>query len=201
MYLSKADADGLSKKAAEDVVFNKLVTVKEKCDAALVLGTGLKGAKRRAETAAAYYKEGLFDKIISTGGNEHKIGSEKIKESVFIKKTLVENGVKKSDVICENRARNTPENMIFSLAELSLKTDVLSLKKIAVVTEPFHLRRSLILARAFFPSYIDICGYADGLEEDKKNWSCDKTLINLVYGEIKLIKQLILCGVTADIEV
>ena len=79
-------------------------------------------------------------KIIISGGDVAHIG---IKETDFMGNYLVcKKGIPISDIILENKATNTYENMIFSIPILS------KFKSIILVTSDFHMKRSEYILRS-----------------------------------------------------
>jgi len=67
-----------------------------------------------AETAAAHYHAGLFDKIIVSGGVIMDNVESDILEADALAQGLMKNGVPKLNIIFERAARNTQENIVNS---------------------------------------------------------------------------------------
>ena len=131
----------------------------EDVDYMIVLGAGLYGdvpsqaLKARLKVASAYLlkHEDVF--VIVSGGqglNEH------ITEAEAMAKYLWNEGVEADRIIMEDQATSTFENLKYSLEMVEELKDV----KVGIVTNKFHVFRSLILAKRLglyavgFPSEI-----------------------------------------------
>ncbi len=116
-------------------------------DVGIVLGAALWGnvpspaLKERLNHAIKLYKENYFPKIIVSGGMDYN-GST-LTEAEGMKKYLVEQGIPDKDIVEENLARNTYENLEFShrLMETNGWT------KGVVITHTYHGARALDMAK------------------------------------------------------
>lgn len=126
--------------------------VEEGYDAAIVLGgmassgklpddrTHFAGSSDRLMHAMQLYKLGKAKKIILSGGSGEIFG-KKIPEAEYLKRVLLLCGVKESDIICEDKSRNTREN--------ATNTVVLTRKyfapraKFLLVTSAWHMPRAI----------------------------------------------------------
>ncbi|MES2373529.1 MAG: YdcF family protein [Bacteroidota bacterium] len=121
----------------------------QKFDAGIILG-GLSShdkqgighfgtnADRFIQTANLYHR-GIIKKIIVSGGTG-KLSQDEPPEALFLRQEFIFNGVHDSDIIIENRSRNTSENAIFS----KRISDSLRLKSpFILVTSAQHMRRSV----------------------------------------------------------
>ena len=113
----------------------------------IVLGAGLDGYKvgkilqSRLDKAVEYYKLNPNAKIIVSGGQGK---DEMISEAVAMKRYLIENGVNENKIIKEDKATTTLENLKFSKDILKNRRDEKT--KVLIVTNEFHLTRSMIIA-------------------------------------------------------
>ncbi|GAA0865118.1 YdcF family protein [Paraclostridium tenue] len=113
----------------------------------IVLGAGLDGYKvgktlqSRLDKAVEYYKLNPNAKIIVSGGQGK---DEMISEAVAMKRYLIENGVNENKIIKEDKATTTLENLKFSKDILKNRKDEKT--KVLIVTNEFHLTRSMIIA-------------------------------------------------------
>lgn len=112
-----------------------------KADAIVVLGARVKpdgtpgiSLRRRALQAAALYKRGLANHIITTGG----IGENAPAEAVVSARFLRENGVPQSAILTEETSTSTWENAVNARRICRAH----GWKKVIVVSEPFHLWRA-----------------------------------------------------------
>ncbi|MCH1939410.1 YdcF family protein [Holdemania massiliensis] len=97
--------------------------------------------RRRLQAALTYAQEHPESQIIVTGGQGE---GEIYTESAVMKKWLMDNGLEAERIFEENQARNTGENLRYSL-EL-LRQNELS-EKVVIVTDSFHQLRASILAK------------------------------------------------------
>ncbi len=118
-------------------------------DAILVLGYSLEDdhpspfLEQRLETALDLYNEGYAKNIIVSGG----IGpTDTLPVAVIMKKWFIEKGVPSQFIITENYANNTYENFVYSKEICEEK----GFDSVIVVTNDFHMYRSMITANEFF---------------------------------------------------
>ncbi|MGL5716828.1 MAG: YdcF family protein, partial [Paraclostridium sp.] len=120
----------------------------EKLDYMIVLGAGLDGynvgktLKSRLDKAIEYYALNQDVKIIVTGGQGK---DEVISEAEAMYKYLISKDIPKDSIIKEDKATTTLENMIFSKEILEQRGD--EDKKVLIVTNEFHLTRSMLIAK------------------------------------------------------
>jgi uncharacterized SAM-binding protein YcdF (DUF218 family) len=97
--------------------------------------------RARAGHAADLYRQGLAPRVIATGGPTEQGPVE----SAVLARVLTERGVPSGDIIQEEHALNTIQNIRNSQAimrEHGWSTAIL-------VTEPFHINRAALIARDF----------------------------------------------------
>lgn len=85
------------------------------------------------------YKEGKIKKILVSGGSGLVL-NQNFSESDVTKKIFLDAGIPESDIIIENKSRNTHENAVETsklLNELNINSTPL------LITSAFHMRRSL----------------------------------------------------------
>ena len=115
-------------------------------DTVIVLGAKVnddgvsKTLKLRLDKAIEYYNENKDINIIVSGG---KGEDEPISEALAMKNYLVGNGVNEKNIILEDKATTTLENIIFSKEIM----DGMNLEnRVLIVTSDFHLFRGQIIA-------------------------------------------------------
>jgi uncharacterized SAM-binding protein YcdF (DUF218 family) len=96
-----------------------------------------KGADRILQPVRLY-KEGFVKKIIISGGSG-SLTREETSESEDLKTILVCSGIPQSDILLEEKSRNTHENAVFTKALLKQHPEF---KKLLLVTSAFHIRRA-----------------------------------------------------------
>lgn len=93
--------------------------------------------RRRAERAAALYRDGGIAGIVASGG----LGVHPPSEAEAIRDVVTALGVPKEAVLLENRSHNTRENLSFSRALLPKGAQVV------IVSDAWHLPRARLIAR------------------------------------------------------
>ncbi len=124
-------------------------TIEERSESsrvAVVLGTQVLPGGRASRTlearvrhAARLYKEGGIRLLVPTGG----LGEHPPSEAVVMARILREEGVPESDVLLEDRARNTWDSarLVAGMAE------GLGVRSVVVVTDPVHCVRTVAAFR------------------------------------------------------
>lgn len=117
-------------------------------DAVIVLGAGVRGDRvtytlqKRLDTAIEYINKNPSAYIAVTGGMGPQ---ETVTEGSAMRKYLLENGVDADRIITEEKATSTAENMVFTKELLDEKLG--GNYKVTVITNGFHIYRSVSLAR------------------------------------------------------
>ncbi len=158
-----------------------------KSDYAILCGTSPEYAPVRAEIAASFYKKGGTASIVASGA---AVADKSITESAVLKQELLKRGVPEEAVIEESQAFDTIQNMTCSLTEICKRTDIMLVESITVITEPYHMKRALSLARILLPEHIKIYGYTQGAEYQREAWLTDERLKKCVENEMEILKQL-----------
>jgi SanA protein len=107
---------------------------------AIVLGAGVRGERptavlaRRIEAAARLYQAGRVAKILMTGDG----GDEFYDEPAAMQSYAIQLGVPEDDIVLDNDGRRTYDSCYRARA-------VFDVEEAVIVTQPFHLPRSLYL--------------------------------------------------------
>ncbi|MBW5448192.1 YdcF family protein [Cohnella sp. CFH 77786] len=118
-----------------------------RADAGIVLGASLwndkpsPGLSERLDHALALYREGVFPRIIVTGGLD--AGGATITEAEGMRNYLTERGVPEDAIFMDTESRSTYENLIF--AQDIMKAE--GWKSAVVVTHRYHGARAADIAR------------------------------------------------------
>jgi len=127
------------------VIGNMLHKEPEDLDCIIILGAAVHGETpslalhTRLNVAADYLLENPETKVICSGGQGD---GENISEAEAMRRRLLQKGISEERIIPEAASTSTAENFRFSLPLLSAED-----KKIGIVTNNFHVFRSLLLAR------------------------------------------------------
>lgn len=138
---------------------NKDYAIDEKYDAIVVLGAGLRADGKpsnmledRLKGAIELYKKGVSQKIIVSGD----CSGEDYDEVSAMKKYCIDNGVAEDDVIRDDAGYSTYETM-------DNVVNGMGYKKIIVVTQKYHVYRSVYIARRMGAD-------ADGFSTDYRDY-------------------------------
>lgn len=125
-------------------------------DYVVVLGAQVKAdgpsvvLRHRLDTAADYLRENPATQCIVTGAQGH---NEPCTEAEGMRNYLVAAGIDESRIILEPQARNTQQNIAYSLALMD-SSDC----SVGIVTNNFHVFRGTALAKT--QGMTDVCGIA-----------------------------------------
>ena len=129
--------------AGKITVGNKEYSIDKKYDAIVVLGAGLRHdgtpsnmLEDRLKGAIELYKKGVAPKIILSGD----CSGEDYDEVSSMRKFCIDNGVSSSDIIRDDAGFSTYETMDNVINKMGYK-------RIMVVTQKYHIYRSVYLAR------------------------------------------------------
>ena len=129
--------------AGKITVGNKEYSIDKKYDAIVVLGAGLRPdgtpsnmLEDRLKGAIELYKKGVAPKIILSGD----CSGEDYDEVSSMRKFCIDNGVSSSDIIRDDAGFSTYETMDNVVNKMGYK-------RIMVVTQKYHIYRSVYLAR------------------------------------------------------
>lgn len=117
----------------------------QKADAAIVLGAAVWNGqpspvlRERVDHALWLYKNGYVDKLIFTGGRG---GGEKTAESEAARDYAIKKNVQADDILIETESAITEENLQYAY-ELAKEK---KLKTFALVSDPLHMKRAMLLA-------------------------------------------------------
>ncbi|SHH32243.1 DUF218 domain-containing protein [Clostridium collagenovorans DSM 3089] len=88
-----------------------------------------------------------------------------------MKSKAIELGVKEEDLLFEENSLTTKENIICSLLSLEREFKLSNLRKVLLVTTAYHLRRGVLMAKTYFPNWIEIIPCpAEDTNTNRNNW-------------------------------
>ncbi len=117
-------------------------------DVGIVLGAALWGdepspaLKERLDRAAELYKQHMFPRLIVSGG--YDVPNAKLTEAEGMRDYLVNLGVPAKQIVLENKATSTYENVLFSKQLM----DRSGWRKAIVITHRYHGLRALEMAKS-----------------------------------------------------
>jgi len=205
MYLSKLseiDLNNLSINEITHIVYGGRDEFNGKADLILLLGGRPVECEPRAVKAAEVYNESKTRYIVPTGGVlwDSPLGylSEADQMSIYMNR----NGVPDNVIIKENEAKTTKENMLYGAKCILHNLKDENIKDISIVASAFHMRRSMMLAKYYLPSYFIIHAVSAKPSFDSPDeWYKDEYRSMRVRGELKNLRKCILAGLGKDIKI
>lgn len=122
----------------------------QKADLALVFGTRHSEAINKV---FELYHDGLVPKILVSGGINRVTEENEAKE---MSDKLIKLGVKRDDIILENKSTNSLENVLFSKQVIDERIGFNKIKKIIAVVKHYHSRRALMTLKKHFPKTVEL---------------------------------------------
>ena len=151
------------------------------CDVILIPGGS---HPQLIQRAIELYKKGMANYILVSGGENRKI-PDYPSEAEYLKSIAIKEGVPSEAVLCEEIARNTYENAVYSYE--IMKDKELDDKKVILVCKEYHSRRALFTFQKVFPVYteffVEPVTDIKGLSRD--NWFTKDEYIKTVMGEVE----------------
>lgn len=170
----------------EKIVFNHpYKELKSLYDIGIIFG-GISMIPYRVEEGIRLYKQQQIKKILVSGKNP-LFCFKKNSEAEKMYKYLINHGVLKEDIIIENKARNTLENIKYSLNLLKKDYDIKSLSFV-LITSDFHVKRCMGMLNHILGTKENIYGVGvkDSLT-DRKHWKRTKYGKKIVQREAFLL--------------
>lgn len=173
----------ITKEIVDKVLFEGLEYTGEEAVIAIVPGSN-RAAKYRVPVAAELYLQQKVKKLFMCGGN--KFAEDGIvTEAEAMKKKAMELGVKEEDILIETKSETTKENIINALTCIKRYYDIEKLDKIILVTTSFHMRRSILLAKKYFPKHICFIPCpAEDIRTNRNSWYKNKVGYERAVGEV-----------------
>lgn len=200
MKISKLTAEKITDEIVDKVLYEGLDYKNEKIDVSIVLGSS-KAHIYRLPYAIDAYKKGLISKIIVSGGRGIGIPAD-ISEGEFLKEKAIEECVKEDDIIVEDRAMTTLENMEYSLQLIKENNILAENMVIAIVTSSFHMRRSMMLAKRVFNDKIRIIPLpGEDNSTRRTTWFTNEQGRTRAFGEVKKLMEYVQQGWIDDFEI
>lgn len=200
MWVSEITEDNLTEEVVDQLLFEGLCDESGQVDCILVLGSS-KAVKNRVPVAVEAYLAGRSSKIMFCGGVQNG-DTRNLSEAEYMCNRALELGVPKESIIIEDRSQNTVENIVCALVELQRTFWLNRVNSILLVTTTYHMRRSLCIARYFFPAHIKIYACpADDTTTKRDNWMNTDEGIRRAKAESLNIVRCVKNGVFPDFEI
>ncbi len=207
MLLSQVKKEDLKDLSVEEKTHILFDTVYDddggKASVAIVLGCShVPHMDERADGAIELYKSGRVEKLMPSGTVIADFLPEKrITEAEYLADYMINRGVNVENIILENNARTTIENMICSQLEINRYYGNGTTSDVFIVSSPLHLRRSKMIADLYLPKNIKVRLYPCPTDRHgKDNWMNFPESIEQVNDEILMMWVMIATGQAGDIE-
>jgi uncharacterized SAM-binding protein YcdF (DUF218 family) len=103
------------------------------------------------DPAIALYARGWAPVIMVSG---HGPAPQPVPEAVQFRDYALARGVPRTAIMLETAATNTRENFAFSAAIIERQIGWAQIRRVALVTKPYHARRALMTARRQWPAHL-----------------------------------------------
>ena len=182
MLLTKIDENNLTEKDINNILFNIPKDDGLKGECILVFGSYL-DIDERLKVAIELFKEKRAPFILFTGG-KGKTGS--LPETKIMKEKAITLGIPENVILTEEESNNTTENILCSLLVLERKFLLQNIKRLIIVSSPFHIQRLSLTLSRYMPKWIQYsyC-YDNNSPLSKDNWQNDQTAKERVEYEAK----------------
>lgn len=167
-------------------------------DIALVFGTW-HSRKDSVEKTVDLYHKGMLSKAVFSGGINKYSGEV---EGNAMAMEAVKLGMPEKDILIENKATNTLENVLFSLQLIEETVGLKNVNTIVGVAKTFHARRALMTMRRYVPGHIElkVATYASSHNPVTKfNWTTTTEGRKKVMIELEKIKTYLAKGDLAEL--
>ncbi len=167
MLLSKINENNLSEKDINNILFDIPKDDSQKGDCIWVFGSKY-DLDERLNLAIELYKNKRAQYILFTGG-KGKNGT--IPEAKIMKEKALSLEVPEEAILTEEESNNTTENVLCSMLVLERKFLLQNIKRLIVVSSPFHIQRLSLTLSRYMPKWIEYsyC-YDENSSVSKNNW-------------------------------
>ena len=167
MLLSKINENNLSEKDINNILFDIPKDDSQKGDCIWVFGSKY-DLDERLNLAFELYKNKRAQYILFTGG-KGKNGT--IPEAKIMKEKALSLEIPEEAILTEEESNNTTENVLCSMLVLERKFLLQNIKRLIVVSSPFHIQRLSLTLSRYMPKWIEYsyC-YDENSPVSKNNW-------------------------------
>jgi len=174
MRVSLLKREDLSNTIIDKILYEGLEDTGEKGDCIMVFGSR-SAPKYRIPKAVSIYQDKRATKILLSGGKMRETENGLFSEAEIMKVKALELGVANEDILSEELSMTTKENIICALLILDRKFRLSNINKILLVSSNYHMRRCLLMAQTYMPSWIKFSSCpADDIRTQRDNWYKNK---------------------------
>lgn len=166
------------------------------CDIALVFGTR-HGVETFCTDTHDLWRRGLFKKLLVSGGHT---GDHPLSEAQTIGSRLRQLGIPEGDVLLENSAMNTGENVILGRARLAETMDISCIASVFVIGKICAMRRYLMTMKRHWPE-VHLSGWGvNYFGVAAQNWHASDAFRQRVLDEYAKIPRYLEQGFLTELE-
>jgi len=157
----------------------------------------------RAEKAAQLYLAGRAPRILFTGGVKGEPTRGRVPEAVRLRDHAVRSGVAEADVIVESESSvGTKDNVLRSIPVLESAIGLAAIRRLLVVSVPWHMRRCLLTLRTYAPPWFEyVWCPADYVDHQPHNWWQSAEATRYVMAEVDKLTRYVREGDLLDRDV
>ena len=180
MFLSEFDEDNLSITDINNILFTIPKDDLKNGDCIWVFCSRL-SIDERLEVAVKLFKDNRAPFILFSGGKGKK---GVVAEAKVMKEKAISLGIPEEAILTEEESYNTTENVLCSMLVLERKFLLQNIKRLIVVSSPFHIQRLSLTISRYMPRWIDysFC-YDEDSPTSRKNWLNDPIIKKRVEKE------------------
>ncbi|SDZ41210.1 DUF218 domain-containing protein [Evansella caseinilytica] len=196
MKISQLRPNDLTDEQMTALLFENIGDDQQTGDCIFVPGSS-KAEKSRLPKALELYQAGRAGKLLFSGGVVW--GNNPLPEARRLKNKALKAGIAERDILIEDRSRHTKENVLASMLVLDRAFQLHQLKRILVVTTPYHMRRMYLTLKTYMPHWLDysLCPAGDGFI-NADNWFLHEAARAQVESEANKLVSYVKEGMLAD---
>lgn len=199
MLISELVADQLSRDELTRLLFVTAPEEEMHGDCIFVFGSGGRITAERVKRAVELFSAGRASHILFSGGT--RWGLHPQPEAVVMRDMAVGLGVPEPAILIETESNHTKENVLASLLVLDRHCGLYKLRRLLVVSAPWHMRRCLLTLRTYMPAWIQFSPCPDRrLVGQAHNWWESELEARKVKKEAASLIQYVREGQLADEE-
>ncbi|SET27005.1 DUF218 domain-containing protein [Oceanobacillus limi] len=198
MLLSSINLDKLSREQKTSLIFDGTEDDGIQGDCILLFGD--RSSSRSRKAADLFLKKRAPYIIVSGSGN--RWGDNETPEAIWMKGQLLNFGVPEDKIFLELEADNTTENVLGAAYVLEKKIGLHRIKRILIVSAPFHVKRCYLTLRTYMPNWIDYSFCPDDRKRGRKhNWWTDPKEEKTINKEIASLIRYTNMGILNDVDI
>ena len=199
MWISKVNPEALKREQLTKLIFDGIRDNDKDGDCIFVFGGK---STNRVLKAAKLFKEKRAPYILLTGGSSRWELPQT--EAEWMKDQLLTFDIPEEKILLECEASNTTENVIASMFVLQKKFSLHKVRRLLVVSSPYHVQRCLLTLKTYMPKWVgySLCPDDRPYDQSYNWWKAEKEkqrVIKEAHSIVKYIQEGILLDYEIDI--